>query len=147
MLMSRASRLAIEALVELADVDSRKWITSEVLSRSTTADLPFLHQILNRLFGEGIVRSKRGRGGGYQLARDLKTLTLKAVIDASEGRGAQRCLLDSTHCDGRRLCRMAPTWHPIRDYLMTFLGAETVQTVAERSHMAADRFEISQLDG
>ena len=42
MLMTRASRLAIEALVELADMGSQKWVTSEALSERTTGDLPFI---------------------------------------------------------------------------------------------------------
>ena len=59
MLMTRSSRLAIEALVELANLGSHEWITSEALSRSTTVDLQFLQQTLNRLVGKGFVRSKK----------------------------------------------------------------------------------------
>ena len=122
MLMTRSSRLAIEALIELADLGSQRWITSERLSRNTTGDLPFVQQILNRLVGNSILLSKQGRGGGYQLACDPKKLTLRAVIDGIEGVGVQKCLLDSTDCDGWRKCRLAPTWHPIREKLASFLG-------------------------
>jgi len=146
MLMTRSSRLAIEALVELADFGSQKWITSEALSRSSTGDLPFLQQILNRLVGKGIVRSKQGRGGGYQLACDPRKLTLRAVIDAIEGAGVRKCLLDSTYCDGWRNCRLAAAWHPIREKLATFLETETIHSIAERSRGAVDRFERSELD-
>ena len=59
MLMTRGSRLAIEALIEPADLGSGKWTTSEALSRGTTGDLPFLQQILYRLVGKGFVRSKK----------------------------------------------------------------------------------------
>ena len=145
--MTRSSRLAIEALVELADLNPQMWITAEALSRNTTGDLPFLQQVLNRLVRAGIVRSKLGRGGGYQLARNPSGLTLKAVIDGTEGRGEERCMLDSTRCDGRRHCRLEPTWHPIRNYLTSLLETETIQSVAERSRGAVDRFELSELDG
>jgi len=147
MLMTRASRLAIEALVELADVDPQKWIPAEVLSGRTTGDLPFLKQVLHRLAGAGIVRSKLGRGGGYQLARKPKGLTLKMVVDTIDGRGAKRCMLDSTACDGRRRCRLEPTWHPMRDQLLSFLETETIESVAKRSRGEVDRFELSALDG
>ena len=108
MLMTRTSRLAIEALVELADVGPQKWVTTEALSQRTTGDLPFLQQVLHRLVRGGIVRSKLGRGGGYQLARNPKALTLRVVIDSIEGRGGERCMLDSTICDGIRHCRLEP---------------------------------------
>lgn len=147
MLMTRASRLAIEALIELADAGPQKWITAEVLNRSTTADLPFLKQVLNRLVRAGIVRSKLGRGGGYRLSPNPRDLTLKTVVDSIEGQGVERCMLDSTLCNGSRHCRLEPTWHPTRDYLLSLLETETVQSIAERSRGAVDRFELSELDG
>jgi len=147
MLMTRASRLAIEALVELADKGSQEWVAAEVLSARITGDLPFVKQVLHRLAGAGIVRSKLGRGGGYQLARNPKRLTLRMVADTIDGRAAERCMLDSTACDGRRHCRLEPTWHPIRDQLLSFLEAETIQSVAERSRGEVDRFELSALGG
>ena len=144
--MTRASRLAIEALVELADVGRQEWVTAEALSGSTTGDLPFVKQVLHRLAGAGIVRSKLGRGGGYQLARNPRTLTLKMVVDTIDGGGLERCMLDSTLCDGRRRCRMAPTWHPMRDQLLGFLEQETIQSIAERSRGAVERFALSEMD-
>jgi len=144
--MTRASRLAIEALAELADVGPQKWVTAGALSRRTTGDPPFVKQVLHRLAGAGIVRSKLGRGGGYQLARNPKGVTLKTVVDTIDGRGVERCLLDSTPCDGRRRCRLEPAWHPIRDQLLRFLEQETVQSVAERSRGAVERFALSEMD-
>jgi len=147
MLMTRSSRLGIEALIELAGLGSGKWITSEALSRGTTGDLPFLQQILNRLVGKGVVRSKQGRGGGYQLACDPKKVTLQAVIDAIEGIGARKCLLDSAGCGGQGGCRLAPTLHPVRETLIAFLDMETIHSVAERGRGAVDRFRLSDLNG
>lgn len=147
MLMTRASRLAVEALVELADMSPQEWITAEALGERTTGDRPFLKQVLHRLAGAGMVRSRLGRGGGYQLARNPKGLTLRMVVDTIDGRGVERCMLDSTPCDGTRRCRLEPTWHPIRDQLLSFLGGETIQSVAERSRGAVDRFNLSELGG
>jgi Rrf2 family iron-sulfur cluster assembly transcriptional regulator len=147
MLMTRASRLAIEALVELADMAPQKWIAAEVLSGRTTGDLPFVKQILHRLAGAGIVRSKLGRGGGYQLALNPKGLTLKTVVDTIDGRGVERCMLDSTRCDGGRRCRLEPAWHPIRDQLLLILEKENIQSITERGRGALERFDLSELDG
>lgn len=147
MLMSRASRLAIEALVELAEVDLNQWTTAEELSRRTTAEPPFLQQILSRLARQGLIRSRQGRHGGYQLACDPKKLALRAVIDAIDGAGLRSCLLDSTGCDGWRGCRVAPTWHPIREMLASFLETETIESIAERSRAEVDRFEWADLNG
>ena len=144
--MTRVSRLAIEALVEPAHKGSQEWVAAEVLSGRTTGDLPCVKQILHRLAGAGIVRSRLGKGGGYQLARNPKGLTLKMVVDTIDGRGVERCMLDSTPCDGRRHCRLEPTWHPIRGQLVSFLEKENIQSIAERGRGAVGRFDLSELD-
>lgn len=45
----------------------------------------FLEQILLGLKGRGLVESKKGRGGGYSLARPPEEVTLGAVIRLIEG--------------------------------------------------------------
>lgn len=146
MLMTRSSRLAIEALVELADLSPHAWMTTAELGRRTTGSLPFLQQLLHRLARQGIARSRQGRDSGYQLACDPRKLTLRAIVDAIEGAGVQKCLLDSTACDGWRNCRLPPTWHPIRENLAASLETATIQSIAERSRGAVDRFKLSELD-
>jgi Rrf2 family protein len=147
MLMTRASRLAIEALVELADLPPQEWVGAEALSGRTTGDLPFVKQVLRRLAGTDMVRSKLGRGGGYRLAKNPKSITLKMVVDTIDGRGLERCMLDSTLCDGAKRCRLERTWHPIRSQLLSFLEEETIHSIAARSRGAVDRFDLSELDG
>ena len=43
---------------------------------------PYLEQILLALKGAGLVRSKRGVGGGYVLARPPETITLGEIVSA-----------------------------------------------------------------
>ncbi|HUP69099.1 MAG TPA: Rrf2 family transcriptional regulator [Acidimicrobiales bacterium] len=46
---------------------------------------PYLEQILLALKGAGLVRSKRGVGGGYVLARDPSEVTLGQIVSAVDG--------------------------------------------------------------
>ena len=147
MLVSRVSKLAIIALVDVATRDPNQWILADELSQSIKADLPFLRQIMNRLAGEGIVRSKKGRRGGFQIAAPAEKLSLGKVVIVIEGSdSSRRCLLSSETCDGTVLCSLAPKWHPIRKMLLDFLNSETVQTAAERGIGRIDRFDIGVLD-
>jgi len=146
MLMTRASRLAVEALVMLSDPGSQERLTAETLSRRTIGDLASLQQVLGRLGRAGIIRSRQGRNGGYQLARAPRSMTLRDVVQAIDGQDVQRCLMDSTICDGWRSCRLAPTWHPIREQLMRFLDTETIESIAQRSRGTAERFALSDMD-
>ncbi|MCP5027076.1 MAG: Rrf2 family transcriptional regulator [Actinomycetia bacterium] len=46
---------------------------------------PYLEQILRALKGAGLVRSKRGVGGGYVLARDTTQINLADLATATGG--------------------------------------------------------------
>jgi Rrf2 family iron-sulfur cluster assembly transcriptional regulator len=46
---------------------------------------PYLEQILLALKGAGLVRSKRGVGGGYVLARPTEDILLSEIISAVDG--------------------------------------------------------------
>jgi Rrf2 family protein len=46
---------------------------------------PYLEQILLALKGAGLVRSKRGVGGGYVLAREPEGISLAQIVSAVDG--------------------------------------------------------------
>ena len=59
----------------------------------------FAMKILRKLALKGIVKSTRGVAGGYSLAVAAKELSLKAVIEAIDGKIAIRhCLCDDHNC-------------------------------------------------
>ena len=55
------------------------------IAERTGLPQPYLEQILLALKGAGLVRSKRGVGGGYVLARAPEKLTLGQVVAAVDG--------------------------------------------------------------
>ena len=55
------------------------------IAERTGLPQPYLEQILLALKGAGIVRSKRGVGGGYVLAREPALITLGDVVSAVDG--------------------------------------------------------------
>jgi len=60
MLMSRASGLAVEVLVELTGQGSQEWRKAEELCLRIDSGIPFLKQVLNRLTRVGLVRARLG---------------------------------------------------------------------------------------
>src|ERR1700738_2749556 len=55
------------------------------IAERTGLPQPYLEQILLALKGAGLVRSKRGVGGGYVLARSPDDITLGAIVSAVHG--------------------------------------------------------------
>ena len=55
------------------------------IAERTGLPQPYLEQILLALKGAGLVRSKRGVGGGYVLARPAESISLAEIVSAVDG--------------------------------------------------------------
>lgn len=85
MRISAKTDYAIRAAAELAAASGDRWVKTESVSIAQDIPLPFLLNILAELRTAGIVRSRRGVDGGYQLARPAAEITVADVIRAVDG--------------------------------------------------------------
>lgn len=86
MRVSTRGDYACRALLSLAlHCDSAGPTSVRDIAERTGLPQPYLEQILLALKGAGLVRSKRGVGGGYVLARDPGEIRLSEIISAVDG--------------------------------------------------------------
>ncbi len=85
MRISAKTDYAIRAGAELAAAPPATWVKTESVATAQDIPLPFLLNILAELRTAGIVRSRRGVDGGYQLARPANAVTVADVIRAIDG--------------------------------------------------------------
>ncbi len=83
-MLSQKARYALRALVELARDESGQ-VTAGELALRADAPRKFLEAILLQLSRRQIVVSKRGKFGGYVLARPADQVTFAEVIRAIDG--------------------------------------------------------------
>ncbi|MEA2686537.1 MAG: Rrf2 family transcriptional regulator, iron-sulfur cluster assembly transcription factor [Actinomycetota bacterium] len=77
---------ASRALLSLAlHADGSRPTSVRDVAERTGLPQPYLEQILLALKGAGLVRSKRGVGGGYVLARHPSEITLGQIVSAVDG--------------------------------------------------------------
>ena len=90
MRLSRASDYALHALARLAGEQAAAPVASHVLAGADGSPERFLLKLFKPLVSAGVLRSVRGPGGGYRLARPADRVTLLEVVEAIEGpvRGA-----------------------------------------------------------
>ncbi|MDO9432994.1 MAG: Rrf2 family transcriptional regulator [Pseudomonadota bacterium] len=83
-MLSQKARYALRALVELARAQGAQVTSGELASR---ADAPrkFLEAILLELARNKVVVSRRGKFGGYTLARDPAQISFAEVIRIIDG--------------------------------------------------------------
>jgi Rrf2 family iron-sulfur cluster assembly transcriptional regulator len=76
---------ALRAMVDLAMQPPEEACQSREIAARQSIRGPYLDQILAILKREGIVRSIRGAGGGYALARPPHRITIREIVQAVVG--------------------------------------------------------------
>lgn len=80
--MNRDTRLSDVLHVLLHMGQAKGLLTSDVLARSMGTNPAVFRRTMAGLREAGLVRSERGHGGGWQLARHLSEITLLDVYEA-----------------------------------------------------------------
>ena len=70
---------------QMPGVGQERWISSDEISEQTHIARPYLVRILAALTARGVIRSKKGIGGGYALARRPQLISLCEVVRAVDG--------------------------------------------------------------
>jgi Rrf2 family protein len=85
MKLSRTSGYALYALTYLARHGGAGWVATHVVAAALGAPENFVRKVLTSLVEAGILRSDRGPGGGFRLARSAGKITLLEVVEAVGG--------------------------------------------------------------
>lgn len=79
--MTRSSTLSGILHVLLHMAEQKGPATSDTLARIMQTNPVVIRRVMAGLRVQGYVRSERGHGGGWTLARDLATITLRDIYD------------------------------------------------------------------
>lgn len=83
MKISQKLEYACRSMVQLAKRHDGRTITRlEELAQREAVSASFLVQILNDLRRGGLIESRRGKTGGYLLARAADSITLRQIVEA-----------------------------------------------------------------
>jgi Rrf2 family protein len=85
MRMSAKAEYAVRAMVELATLDDGVRVTTDDLANAQGIPPQFLVDILSTLRNDRLVRSHRGRDGGYELARPGTEISIADVLRCIDG--------------------------------------------------------------
>ncbi|MEZ0051810.1 Rrf2 family protein [Mycobacterium sp. MAA66] len=85
MRMSAKAEYAVRAMVELATVEGGVLVKTEDLAHAQGIPAQFLVDILTNLRTDRLVRSHRGRDGGYALARPAAEISIADVLRCIDG--------------------------------------------------------------
>lgn len=76
MILTTKARYAVIAVIELSQNSDKNPTTLATISKNQKISLSYLEQIFLRLRKSGIVKSVKGPGGGYILAKECSKITI-----------------------------------------------------------------------
>lgn len=85
MRMSAKAEYAVRAMIQLATVDAGVLVTTDDLASAQGIPSQFLVDILTALRNDRLVRSHRGREGGYELGRAAEQISIADVLRCIDG--------------------------------------------------------------
>ncbi len=99
MRLTTKGRFAVTAMLDLALNEVEKPVTLAGISERQSISLSYLEQLFSRLRRSGLVKSVRGPGGGYRIAKKHSEISVSEIIAAVDE------LIDATQCGGHENCR------------------------------------------
>ena len=132
---------ACRALLSLALHQEASGPTSvRDIAERTGLPQPYLEQILLALKGAGLVKSKRGVGGGYVLSRPASEIRLSEVISAVDGPitlGDFGQPHTDGSCDHEGQCVLLAIWNLAGDHMRKHLESYTLDDIANAARGTA----------
>ena len=138
MKLSKRGEYALRALIDLGIASELGWPMLQISELAAKEKLPikFLEQIFAQLKAAGYVESRRGKFGGYSLARPMKRIKFGAVIRLIDGPLAPiRCVSSTSYarcsCPDEIHCGLRMLMFDVRNAISTVLDRFTLGDIVE----------------
>lgn len=139
-MLSQKARYALRALLRLARQDDDALVLIADLADEEKIPRKFLEAILVELRKHGLLDSKRGKAGGYRLAREPSAITLGEVIRILDGPLAPLPCASRTafrpcdDCTDVETCSVRWVMRDVRDAIAAVLDHRTLADVVRHQH-------------
>jgi Rrf2 family iron-sulfur cluster assembly transcriptional regulator len=163
MILTTKGRYAVIAMIEIAEDNSDHPVTLAVIAKKQRISLSYLEQIFAKLRKAGIVKSIKGPGGGYVLAKNKINITIADIVRAiGETVKMTRCDSDKKSClvingssKGDKMttkCKTHDLWRGLEKRIYAYLGSISLSDICDNSTSLNDvicqnigsRYEIKQ---
>tara|TARA_R110001592_G_scaffold64395_1_gene197970 strand:+ start:3813 stop:4232 length:420 start_codon:yes stop_codon:yes gene_type:complete len=84
-MLSKKTKYGIKALTYLARQENKTPVAISTISKSENISLKFLESILLTLRKNGLLGSKKGKGGGYYLLKEPSEIEMTTIMRILEG--------------------------------------------------------------
>lgn len=133
MMISTKGRYALRAVIDIAQHEGDGNIPLKDVSERQGLSIKYLESIVPALCRGGVLRSRRGKEGGYTLAKGADRITVAEVIELTEGRLAPVSCLECGEnvCERAESCLTLPMWERLDGMITGFLENVSIKDLIE----------------
>jgi Rrf2 family protein len=133
-IFSKKCEYGLQAVLYMAAHTEREVIPAEEIASKLAIPREFVSKILQSLTDSGIVASKKGKSGGFYLAKDTRSIRLIDIVSAIDGLALfDRCVLGFPNCSPDNPCPLHENWGELRSKAYEMLTNETIDHFKEKT--------------
>jgi Rrf2 family iron-sulfur cluster assembly transcriptional regulator len=163
MILTTKGRYAVIAMIEIAEDNSDNPVSLAMIAKKQKISLSYLEQIFAKLRKADIVKSVKGPGGGYVLAKSKVNITIADIVRAiGETINMTRCdnnkkgclIINSPSKYGKidAKCKTHDLWRGLEKRIYAYLGSISLSDLCDDSGSMSDvicqnigsRYEMKQ---
>jgi Rrf2 family protein len=142
-MLSKRAKYAIKALLALAQHGREEPMRIADLAREEHIPAKFLELILLVLKHQGILQSRKGKGGGYLLARDPRDIYLGQIVRMFDGPlapvpcASQTAYVPCADCPNEAVCGVHLAMKAVRDATARVLDGTSLASLQGQVEQAS----------
>jgi Rrf2 family protein len=133
-IFSKKCEYGMQAVLYLAAHQTGGVIRVDDIAATLKVPKEFVSKILQSLTSNGIVASKKGKSGGFALAKDPSRIRLIDIVAAIDGLEMfNSCVLGFPNCTPETPCPVHDTWGELRTLAYNMLTEETLDKFKQKT--------------
>lgn len=144
-MLTMRGKYGLKAMLHLARLPEDELALSAEIALANSISKKFLDAILQDLRMAGLVQARKGRGGGYRLARPAERITIGNVMRVLDGPIAPiQCASRSAYqpcrdCPDETVCAVRLTMIDLRDAIAEVLDTRSIADMAAGAEVVEER--------
>lgn len=145
-MLTNKGKYGLKALIHLAGLPEGESAQSVEIAQANNIPKKFLDAILNELRLGGLIRSKKGKGGGYMLAREPERIMVGAAIRILDGPlapiacASRLSYQPCDNCTDVATCSVRIMMTEVRDVMARVLDNTSIEDMRRRAEPAQNDF-------
>lgn len=145
MQLTRAADYGVRVMIHLAGPAAEARVSLPALAEAAEAPESFLSKVLQALSRAGLISSRRGQSGGFQISPLGRSASMLQVIEAIDGPiYLNVCLVSGRSCHRKAHCPAHPVWARAQMAMLDVLAAAMIAELASETKAADGALFVCQ---